>query len=151
MQERRGTGPTFAQVSRELGVRADLRCQWEQVQGRAQVRTMVASGSEAAEQRRVRRELETLRPERAFLKRAAIAFFERRRPERPQRSRPCRGRLRPQHATTQVAGLAHPCPSAQRTLAIPAVDNGCDDRLNSGSTRVRCIKRRGARWVRSRA
>ena len=75
MQERRETGPTFAQVSRELGVRADLRCQWEQVQGRAQVRTMVASGSEAAEQRRVRRELETLRPERAFLKSRRDSIF----------------------------------------------------------------------------
>ena len=74
MQEQRGAKTTLAQVSRALDVRADLLRQWEQAQGRTPVRTVVEGGSEAEELRRVRRELETVRLERDFLKKAAAYF-----------------------------------------------------------------------------
>ena len=74
MQERRRAGASLAQVSRELEVRADLLRQWERAAGAPAARPALGELSDAEELRRVRRELETVRMERDFLKKAA-AFF----------------------------------------------------------------------------
>lgn len=75
MTERRATGGTLAQVSRELDVRADQLRAWAR-QGRER------SGSEATvpgetleqENRRLRRELAVARQEQAFAKKVAAYF-----------------------------------------------------------------------------
>ncbi len=81
MGERAAAGVSLAQVGRELGVRPDMLRKWKrQAEGRAGAPVAevfpgngkLASADE--ELRRLRREVEVLRQERDFLKRAA-AFF----------------------------------------------------------------------------
>jgi transposase len=75
LRERQGQGATLAAVSRELDVSADQLRLWErQLVTRGAVPR--ATESEAEELRRLRREVETLRQEREFLKKAT-AFFAR--------------------------------------------------------------------------
>lgn len=75
VRERTATGVPLAQIGRELGVRPDLLRRWARV---AEERDEGgAAGEEVvtlAELRRLRREVETLRQEVAFAKKAA-AFF----------------------------------------------------------------------------
>jgi transposase len=73
LRTRQAAGATLAAVSRELDVSADQLRDWERraVQHGAVPR---AGESEAEELRRLRREVETLRQEREFLKKAT-AFF----------------------------------------------------------------------------
>ena len=73
LRARQAAGATLAAVSRELDVSADQLRLWErlEVQRGAVPR---ATESEADELRRLRREVETLRQEREFLKKAT-AFF----------------------------------------------------------------------------
>lgn len=73
LRTRQAAGATLAAVSRELDVSADQLRLWErlEVQRGAVPR---ATESEAEELRRLRREVETLRQEREFLKKAT-AFF----------------------------------------------------------------------------
>ena len=72
----RDSGHPVAQVARDLGVADHLLYRWRaeqhQAEGRGQTRQSVRA--EHAELARLRRENETLRKERDFLKRAA-AFF----------------------------------------------------------------------------
>lgn len=73
LRTRQAAGATLAAVSRALDVSADQLRLWE----RQQVARGVvprATESEADELRRLRREVETLRQEREFLKKAT-AFF----------------------------------------------------------------------------
>jgi transposase len=75
VRERTAIGVTLAQIGRELGVRPDLLRRW--VQRAEEGATAAAAGEEVvtvAELRRLRREVETLRQEAAFAKKAA-AFF----------------------------------------------------------------------------
>lgn len=75
MLERRRAGVSLAQIGRELDVRPDqLRVWAEQLGENTASEPGEAPGSDAAEIRRLRRELETVRQERDFLKKAA-AFF----------------------------------------------------------------------------
>ena len=74
-------GKSLAQVARELGVRADLLQKWkrqvEQDAGRSGAAVFPGAGKlppQEEELRRLRREVETLRQERDFLKRAAAYF-----------------------------------------------------------------------------
>ena len=70
MHERRRMGISLAQISGELEVRADSLRQWERAHGLAPAPS-VSSGSSADEElRRLRRELDTMRMERDFLKKA---------------------------------------------------------------------------------
>ena len=71
-------GRPVAQVARELGIADNLLYRWrgEQRQVESQGRTRQAVRAEQDELTRLRRENETLRKERDFLKRAA-AFFAR--------------------------------------------------------------------------
>lgn len=73
LRTRQAAGATLAAVSRELDVSPDQLRLWERlaVQRGAVPR---ATESEAEELRRLRREVETLRQEREFLKKAT-AFF----------------------------------------------------------------------------
>jgi transposase len=75
VRERTATGVPLTQIGRELGVRPDLLRRWARV---AEEREgSAAAGEEVvtlAELRRLRREVETLRQEAAFAKKAA-AFF----------------------------------------------------------------------------
>lgn len=73
LRTRQAAGATLAAVSRELDVGPDQLRLWERlaVQRGAVPR---ATESEAEELRRLRREVETLRQEREFLKKAT-AFF----------------------------------------------------------------------------
>ena len=73
LRARQATGATLAAVSRELDVGADQLRLWERQQagGAAGARP---GETEAEELRRLRREVETLRQEREFLKKAT-AFF----------------------------------------------------------------------------
>ena len=70
---------TIAQVARELGIRADLLRSWKQ-QAEGQVGLVRANATDAAghveseEVRRLKRELEIVRQERDFLKKAAAYF-----------------------------------------------------------------------------
>jgi len=73
LRTRQAAGATLAAVSRELDVSADQLRLWER-QAVAQGQVPRASESEAEELRRLRREVETLRQEREFLKKAT-AFF----------------------------------------------------------------------------
>lgn len=75
------SGKSLAQVARELGVRADLLRKWkrqvEQGDGLSDAAVFPGSGKlppQEEELRRLRREVETLRQERDFLKRAAAYF-----------------------------------------------------------------------------
>ena len=74
----RESGRPVAQVARELGIGDSLLYRWrsEQQQVESQGRTRQAVQAEQGELTRLRRENETLRKERDFLKRAA-AFFAR--------------------------------------------------------------------------
>lgn len=75
------SGKPLAQVARELGVRANLLRRWkrqvEQGGGLPSAAVFPGAGklpAQAEELRRLRREVETLRQERDFLKRAAAYF-----------------------------------------------------------------------------
>ena len=73
LRERQAAGATLAAVSRELDVSPEQLRLWERQRvTRGLVRR--ATESEADELRRLRREVETLRQEREFLKKAT-AFF----------------------------------------------------------------------------
>ena len=74
----RESGRPVAQVARELGISGNVLYRWqsEQQQVESQGRTRQAVRVEQDELTRLRREDETLRTERDFLKRAA-AFFAR--------------------------------------------------------------------------
>lgn len=74
--ERRAQGVSLAQVGRELDVRPDLLRRWadELTRGDAPAAREPASGGEAAEIRRLQRELEVVRQERDFLKKASAYF-----------------------------------------------------------------------------
>jgi transposase len=74
----RESGRPIAQVSRELGIADNLLYRWRSEQHRvdSQGRTRQAVRAEQDELTRLKRENETLREERDFLKRAA-AFFAR--------------------------------------------------------------------------
>jgi transposase len=74
----RESGRPIAQVSRELGIADNLLYRWRSEQHRvdSQGRTRQAVRAEQDELTRLKRENETLRKERDFLKRAA-AFFAR--------------------------------------------------------------------------
>jgi transposase len=69
------SGRPISHIARELGVRPDQLRHWKQEIGRATA-TSAPRASESPEQelRRLRRELEVVRQERDFLKKAA-AFF----------------------------------------------------------------------------
>jgi transposase len=73
--ERRAGGATLAQVARELDVRPDLLRTWARQQGEAP-RGGAALPGETLEQenRRLRREVATLRQEQAFAKKVAVYF-----------------------------------------------------------------------------
>lgn len=75
VRERTAIGVTLTQIGRELGVRPDLLRRWARV-AKAQASEAAASDEVVtlAEVRRLRREVETLRQERDFAKKAA-AFF----------------------------------------------------------------------------
>jgi transposase len=77
----RESGRPVAQVARELGLSDNVLYRWrsEQQQVESQGRTRQAVRIEQDELTRLRRENETLRKERDFLKRAA-AFFARESP-----------------------------------------------------------------------
>ena len=75
------SGKTLAQVARELGVRANLLRRWkrqvEEGGGLPGAEIFPGAGKLPAQEeelRRLRREVETLRQERDFLKRAAAYF-----------------------------------------------------------------------------
>lgn len=72
--ERRLTGATLAQVARELGVRPELLRRWEKECGGKSRAEVVAAADLEVENRRLRRENETLRQERDFAKKAAAYF-----------------------------------------------------------------------------
>ena len=77
VRERTRMDVTLAQIGRELGVRADLLRRWERVQREGEGPVVVEGLTPAElerENRRLRREVETLRQERDFVKKAA-AFF----------------------------------------------------------------------------
>ena len=74
MQEQRRAGISLAQVSRELEVRADSLRQWEQALQLAPPPGPRSGERADDELRRLRRELETVRMERDFLKKAAAYF-----------------------------------------------------------------------------
>jgi transposase len=77
LQKRRAEGVSTAQVGRELDVRTDQLRAWLVQFGDqpdAGAAGAQSASSDEAEIRRLRRELETLRQERDFLKKAA-AFF----------------------------------------------------------------------------
>ena len=77
----RESGRPVAQMARELGISDNVLYRWrnEQHQVESQGRTRQAVRAEQDELTRLRRENETLRKERDFLKRAA-AFFARESP-----------------------------------------------------------------------
>lgn len=80
LRERQRDGRSLAEVGRELGVRPDLLRKWKRQAGeRAGAAADVFPGngklaSQDEELRRLKRELEVVKQERDFLKRAA-AFF----------------------------------------------------------------------------
>ena len=78
VQLTRESGRPVAQVARDLGISDNVRYRWrnEQQQVESQGRTRQAVRAEQDELTRLRRENETRRKEREFLKRAA-AFFAR--------------------------------------------------------------------------
>jgi transposase len=79
VRERAAIGVSWAQMGRELGVPADLLRRWARAVNDSETEQAgeAAAGDEVvtlAEVRRLRREVETLRQERDFAKKAA-AFF----------------------------------------------------------------------------
>ena len=77
MKERRGLGVSLAQVGREVGIRPDQLRRWAREMSPPSNGSSVAGSNgpiPEEELRRLRRENETLRQERDFLKKAA-AFF----------------------------------------------------------------------------
>ena len=72
----RESGRPVAQVARDLGISDNVLYRWrnEQQQVESQGRTRQAVRAEQDELTRLRRENETLRKERDFLKRAAACF-----------------------------------------------------------------------------
>ena len=73
LRTRQAAGATLAAVSRELDLSADQLRLWER-QAIARGAVPRATESEAEELRRLRREVETLRQEREFLKKATPFF-----------------------------------------------------------------------------
>lgn len=67
-------GRTQADVARALGVNVSLLCKWRQELEQRQASQPVAGESLEEEVRRLRREVETLRQERDFAKKAAAYF-----------------------------------------------------------------------------
>ena len=76
----REVGKPISQVARDLGISANLLYRWraEEHSARSRGTTRVALKADAEELARLRRELDTLRKERDFLKSAA-AYFARER------------------------------------------------------------------------
>jgi transposase-like protein len=76
LEERRKLGVSVTQVGRELNIRPDVLRRWTREAGGslASAAAQANGGSADDEVRRLRRENETLRQERDFLKKAA-AFF----------------------------------------------------------------------------
>ena len=75
MADRRAAGATFAQVSRELDVRPNQLRAWARLQQEANgVGLAVAGETLEQENRRLRREVTTLRQEQAFAKKVAVYF-----------------------------------------------------------------------------
>ena len=74
MEERRAHGVSVAQVGRELDVRPDLLRRWADELRDGVTPAEPGSGSDAAEIRRLKRELEIVRQERDFLKKASAYF-----------------------------------------------------------------------------
>jgi len=72
--ERRATGATLAQVGRELDVRPDQLRAWAGQQRGAHVGSAVPGETVEQENRRLRREVATLRQEQAFAKKVAVYF-----------------------------------------------------------------------------
>ena len=72
--ERRLQGVTLAQVSRELSVRADILRRWEKQLGGKTPGAARAAAELEAENRKLRREVDVLRQENAFAKKAAAYF-----------------------------------------------------------------------------
>lgn len=73
--ERRAVGMTLSQVGRELGVRPDQLRRWAgEMADRGVVVHAGAGETPEQELRRLRREVETLRQERDFAKKAAVFF-----------------------------------------------------------------------------
>jgi transposase len=77
LRERRAIGVSVTQIGRELDVRPDQLRAWAQQQERAGGSVRTGTGETLEQEvRRLRREVETLRQEREFAKKAA-AFFAR--------------------------------------------------------------------------
>ena len=76
VEERRARGVSLAQVGRELDVRPDLLRRWVEELRRGPTPTPIESPSsgDAAEIRRLKRELDIVRQERDFLKKASAYF-----------------------------------------------------------------------------
>jgi transposase len=76
MEERLAVGVSLAQVAREVGVRPDLLRRWGHAASaqRGANNRAATSESEVSELRRLRREIEVLRQERDFLKKASVYF-----------------------------------------------------------------------------
>jgi len=73
--ERRAAGATLAQVGRELDVRPDQLRAWARQQREARGQGSAVPGETLEqENRRLRRELATLRQEQAFAKKVAVYF-----------------------------------------------------------------------------
>lgn len=68
------SGRPLTQIARELAIRAGQLREWRRQLAGPSATPAAAPGSEAEEVRRLRRELEVVRQERDFLKKAA-AFF----------------------------------------------------------------------------
>jgi transposase len=76
LEERRAQGVSVAQIARELGVGAQLVQDWAKGLGIARGGASDGGPWETLEQenRRLRREIETLRQEQAFAKKVAVYF-----------------------------------------------------------------------------
>jgi transposase len=72
--ERRAAGATLAQVGRELDVRPDQLRAWARQQRDANGVSAVPGETLEQENRRLRREVATLRQEQAFAKKVAVYF-----------------------------------------------------------------------------
>jgi transposase len=72
--ERRLAGVTLVQVGRDLGVRPDMLRRWAKQYGGKSRAEVIAAADLEAENRRLRREVDLLRQERDFAKKAAAYF-----------------------------------------------------------------------------
>lgn len=77
----RESGKPVAQVARELGIRADLLHSWKRQEEKGVLPNSAFPGNgvvsgDAAENQRLRRELERVTQERDFLKKAAAYFAQ---------------------------------------------------------------------------